>query len=66
VLVLVMVVGPAAGGVAFLALIGSVWVLRKRRRVTCATPAEPVDLDMPAPTSRATAGAGNDARVDTF
>jgi LPXTG-motif cell wall-anchored protein len=57
---------PALAVVAVLALGGAVWVLRKRRRVTCVTPAGPVDLGRPAPRSRATAGTSNDAPVDTF
>lgn len=39
---------PALAIVAVIALAALVWVLRKRRRATCATSSEPVDLGMPA------------------
>jgi hypothetical protein len=38
---------PALAIVAAVALVGMVWVLRKRRRATCATTTGPVDLGMP-------------------
>ena len=38
---------PALAGVTVLALGAMVWVLRRRRRATCATTPGPVDLGMP-------------------
>ena len=57
---------PALALVAALALLGVVWVLRKRRRGTCATPAGPVELGMPVRSARTGPRTANDAPVDTF
>lgn len=57
---------PALAVIAVLALVGVVWVLRKRRRASCATSRGPVDLGMPATTSRPGASSVADAPADTF
>jgi hypothetical protein len=57
---------PALAVVAVIALVGMVWVLRKRRRATCATSTEPVDLGMPAVSAPTRASRVGDAPVDTF
>ncbi|MGC4939225.1 hypothetical protein [Kribbella sp. DT2] len=56
---------PALAIVAVLALIGVVWVLRKRRRASCATDSGPVDLGMPAPSAPARTSKA-DVPLDTF
>lgn len=40
---------PALAVVAVAAVAGVAWLLRKRRRTTCAAPTGPVDVGMPAP-----------------
>ncbi|WP_433003364.1 hypothetical protein [Kribbella sp. CA-294648] len=55
---------PGLALVAVLALIGVVWVLRKRRRTSCAADSGPVDLGMPAPSARASES--DHLPVDTF
>jgi hypothetical protein len=57
---------PAMAVVAVLALLGVVWVLRKRRRATCATTTGPVELGMPIPSARTGRAAPGDEPVDTF
>ncbi|WP_020385183.1 hypothetical protein [Kribbella catacumbae] len=57
---------PALAVIAVITLAGTVWVLRKRRRATCATPTEPVDLGMPAMSAPPQPNRDADTPLDTF